>query len=451
MMTRAQMIAKCKKLYPDWPDSKIKTWVDKAMAEDAKDGGTDEAKEMAHSNAIKGIEIFATGTHNGDKYTEQDLDDMVAAFSSLDFRPAIKVGHTKDTPGSPAYGWVTNLKRIGEKLYADFESMHDSVVEAIRNKAYDRVSSEVYFNLKRGGKSFRRALKAVALLGSEVPAVANLVPLHKMEFAESGFEGVHACEQELEVPVEALVATLSERVAGLIQSINEKEFDMKTVAQVKAEIKALSEQLEALKKGKDEDKEAKIATLSTQIAALGVEIAGMSDGDADAATKAALEKATADGKAQAARIAQLEAKDRANQVKERTAKLRVPAFSGAIAALYTAAMEQEGAKVKVYSKDKDGKEVTAEKTLAEITDDFVAQINSQAEKLFKVLATTGGERREEGSDDADPAAELDRKVKAHMAEKSVKSYSDAMIVVLAADAELAKRYEEHTRSRATAN
>ncbi|MDZ4342343.1 MAG: hypothetical protein U1E51_07885 [Candidatus Binatia bacterium] len=332
MLTRAQMTAKRKKLYPAWPDAKVKKWVDDMMVEDAKDGGADESKEMAHSNVIKGVEIFATGTHNGDQYTQQDLDDMVAAFSSLDFRPAIKVGHTKDSPGSPAYGWVTNLKRVGEKLYADFESMHDSVVEAIRAKAYDRVSSEIYFNLKRGAKTFRRALKAVALLGSEVPAVANLIPLHKMEFAESGFEGVHACEQSLEVPVEALVATLSERVTGLIQLINDKEYDMKTVAQVKAEIKTLSEQLDALKKGKDEDKEAKIATLTTQIAALGVEIAKLDDkGDAeDAETKGKLDKAQADLVASNARIAQLEAKDRASQVKERAATLRVPAFLPAI-------------------------------------------------------------------------------------------------------------------------
>lgn len=442
MQTRDELMAKCKKEHPDWTPAQHAAWVEKEMK-----GG----EYAAHSNVIKGIEIFAVGTHNGDKYTEQDLDDMVAAFSSLDFRPAVKVGHTKDTPGAPAYGWVTNLKRVGAKLYADFESMHDSVIEAIRGKAYDRVSSEVYFNLKRGEKTFRRALKAVALLGAEVPAVANLVPLHKMEFAESGFEGVHACEQELTVPVEALVATLSERVTGLIQLVNDKESDMKTIAQVKAEMKTLSEQLEALKKSKDADKDAKIATLSAQIGALGVEIAELAEKGGDNETQRKLAEAEEARKHDAQRIAQLEAKDRANQVKERTAKLRVPAFASAIHALYTAAMEQADTKVKVYSKDKDNKEVVTEKTLAEITDDFVVQINSQAEKLFKALATTGSKQREEGTDDADPAAELDKRIKAHMAEKNVKSYSDAMTAVLAADADLAKRYEEHTRSRATAN
>lgn len=134
---------------------------------------------------IKGVEVFAAGVHNKDTYTEQDLDDMVTAFNALDFRPALKVGHTKDAPGAPSYGWVSNLRRIGKKLVADFTDMHDSVAKAIRDKRYGRVSAEVFFNLHRAGRVYRRALKAVALLGAEVPAVAGLVPLHKMEFAET--------------------------------------------------------------------------------------------------------------------------------------------------------------------------------------------------------------------------------------------------------------------------
>ena len=265
MMTRKDLMVKCKKEHPDWTPEQHMAWVEKEMK-----GG----EYAAHANAIRGIEIFAVGTHNGDPYTEKDLDDMVTAFSELDFRPAIKVGHTKDQPGAPSYGWITGLKRVGEKLYADFESMHDSVVEAIRSKAYDRVSSEVYFNLKRGAKTFRRALKAVALLGAEVPAVAGLTPLHKMEFAESGFEGVHACEQQLEVPVEALVAAFSERVSGLIQLFNEKEqTEMKEIKDLQAKVAELVAQIEALKKGDDKDKDTKIVTLSAQAADLGVKIA----------------------------------------------------------------------------------------------------------------------------------------------------------------------------------
>lgn len=137
-------------------------------------------------NTIRNVEIFKTGRWNNDDYTTQDLDDMVTAHREIDFKPGIKIGHSKDAPGAPAYGYIERLRRVGNKLVADFTSMHDSVVKAIRDRRYSRVSAEVYFNLKRGGRTFRRALKAVALLGAEVPAVAGLLPLHKMEFADLG-------------------------------------------------------------------------------------------------------------------------------------------------------------------------------------------------------------------------------------------------------------------------
>ena len=126
---------------------------------------------------LKGVEIFAAGEHNGDKFTTADLDEMAAAHAKLDYVPPLKQGHSKDNPGQPALGYVTNVRRVGDKLVADFTDMPDPVYDAIKRKSYNRVSSEVYFNLKRNGDVFKRALKAVALLGAEIPAVAGLAPL----------------------------------------------------------------------------------------------------------------------------------------------------------------------------------------------------------------------------------------------------------------------------------
>ena len=211
-MTPAEMRAKVKAAHPDATDKELDAMLVKAKAEHEAE------KEMSfsHSNAVRGVEIFAPGTHNGDPYTEADIDDLVSAFGELDFRPAIKIGHAKDAPGAPAYGWVTNLRKAGGKLVADFESMHDSVITALKDKRYDRVSSEIYFNLKRGGKQFRRALKAVALLGADVPAVAGLKPRHKMEFRDAGeFETLAACEQALDAAEAAETAILEAEVAAL--------------------------------------------------------------------------------------------------------------------------------------------------------------------------------------------------------------------------------------------
>jgi hypothetical protein len=138
-----------------------------------------DAEHQCVERTIRGVEIFRTGVHNQDQYTERDLDDIVSAFNTLDFRPAIKLGHD-NTPGVPAYGWVTNLRRNGDKLIADFRHVDEDVFKWIRQSKYTRLSPEIYFNLNRNGKRYRRALKAVALLGAEVPAVAGLRPLQRM-------------------------------------------------------------------------------------------------------------------------------------------------------------------------------------------------------------------------------------------------------------------------------
>ena len=451
MMSREELMAKCHKMHPDWTPEQHKAWVDKQMA-----------KEAGYSNTIKDVEIFATGTHNGDKYSEADLDKMVAAFGELDFRPAIKIGHTKDNPGAPAYGWVQNLRRAGSKLIADFTDMHDSVVDAVRKKLYDNVSAEIYFNLKRGGKQFDRALKAVALLGAEVPAVAELTPLHKMEFAAAGeFEKVFASETKLDVSPEALFDCLSERMANLIHSFTNEEATMKTKAE---QLKELNEkladvtaQLAKIGSAGDKDKDVQVKELSAKVKEIGEQIKTLSempnDDDATArernAAKVREEQAAKDLKAAQDQIAELQADGRRRSVVEKVAALKVPAFRPGFEAMYAYALTHNAEKVKVYAKDKDGKEQAVDKSLVDIADDFVAHINAQAAKLFKALAETGQVTREEGVDTAaDAGAEIDKRTKEWMRDKKEASYATAMEAVLATDAELAKRYSEQTAERA---
>lgn len=412
-------------------------------------------------NSIRGIEIFAVGKHNGDEYVSADLDDMVSAFADLDFRPAVKIGHTADKPGAPAYGWITNLRRAGDKLIADFESMHDTVISAIREKSYNAVSSEIYFNLKRGGKTFRRALKAVALLGAEVPAVAGLVPLHKMEFAADGeFEKVFATESPLEVSAQAMFECLSERMASII---NLSETDMKTKAEQLKELNdkldAVNVKLLALAGTTDKDKDAAIKKLAEDMTAIRGEIKTLSESsdDADANTrelarqKAEKEETEKRFKAQADQIEELRADARRREVASKVAALKVPAFRPALEALFAYALTHNAEKVKVYSKDKDGKEVPVEKTLADIADGIVADINAQATKLFATLAGSNTPR-EEGSDNPDnPGAEVDKRAHALIADKKAKTYMEAVESVMAADPALAKAYNEQTSARATAH
>jgi hypothetical protein len=424
----------------------------------------EELHVAEYSNDIKGVEIFGAGTHNGDEYTEKDLDDIVSAFNTLDYRPAVKVGHTKDKPGSPAYGWVQNLKRVGNKIHADLTDMHDSVVDAIRNKNYDRVSSEIYFNLKRGGKEFRRALKAVALLGAEVPAVANLVPLHKMEFAAEGFEKVGTLEQELNVPSQALVDALAERVAGLVNLM--KEHDMAKNAEeiktLKAQVEEFNQKIEELKekKGKDmsdEDlaKDPEYKELVAKAEEISDKIAELENDDGDTEEKIAQltkqltesadrEKAAAKAHKELSDKVERIERDRLNlQIGERVKACKIPAFRASLEGLYAYALEHDEAKVKVYSKDKEGKDTAAEKTLAEVVDGVVSEINAQSEKLFKAMAYSGMKAREDGVIEEDVGAEIQKRVSKYRVEhKDVKKYEEALKAVLSDDAELAQRYRD---------
>lgn len=131
---------------------------------------------------INGVEIFASGIHNGDNYSEQDLDGMISAAGQVGFTAPLKLGHMSDgdtaallkAEGMPAFGYIKNLRRVGAKLLADFVNVPRRLASLIKNGAYKRVSAEIYWNYKNNQGSWPRVLKAVALLGGEIPAVTSL-------------------------------------------------------------------------------------------------------------------------------------------------------------------------------------------------------------------------------------------------------------------------------------
>ncbi len=141
------------------------------------------------------VEIFSAGTWNGDDYTVADLHDMVKNFDLLknEIKPPVKLGHNDDglntivTDGQPAYGWVKALKVVGVKLMATITQVPEVLKKAIKAGRYKRVSSEVYWNLKKKtGELYRRVLGAVAFLGSDAPAVTNLADLEALFTRSTG-------------------------------------------------------------------------------------------------------------------------------------------------------------------------------------------------------------------------------------------------------------------------
>lgn len=125
------------------------------------------------------VEVMSTGVWNGHKFTLDDLVEISSNFQRLKdvIKPPVKLGHTPDKPGAPAYGWVTNLKVVGNKLMAILSDLPEMLLKAIRAKRYRRVSSEIFFEYKYGGKDYGKVFSGLALLGAETPAVKDLKDL----------------------------------------------------------------------------------------------------------------------------------------------------------------------------------------------------------------------------------------------------------------------------------
>lgn len=163
---------------------------------------------------IQGVEIFSVGKWNGDEYTHDDLQGMVVAFeeNKVAVRPFLKLGHDDDqkllqNDGLPAAGWIDRVYLYGDKLIADFSSIPKKIFELITSKAYRKVSSEIYWNVKIGDKTYKRMLGAVALLGADTPGVMNLNDILGMYSKVKGderhcYELKHASFGEKETPVQ---------------------------------------------------------------------------------------------------------------------------------------------------------------------------------------------------------------------------------------------------------
>ena len=127
-------------------------------------------------------EIFAVGTWNGGKISLADLEELRVNFELLKphLVPALKLGHSEkqkliaQPDGDPALGWIESLRIEGNKLIALFKGVPEIVKNLIDAKRYRKVSSEIYFGFKWQSKNLGKVLKAVALLGADMPAVTTL-------------------------------------------------------------------------------------------------------------------------------------------------------------------------------------------------------------------------------------------------------------------------------------
>ena len=154
------------------------------------------------------VEIFATGTFRGKTYTPRDLDKMAENFKRLGpkgaklLSPSLAVGHSEeqlfvDRDDMPAIGWVDDVKvkhftdstgKPAAKLYANFVDIVEPIARLINSRAFKKCSSEVYDDfVDDANRSYGKALRRVALLGSELPQIKSLADVPLAMFSERRF------------------------------------------------------------------------------------------------------------------------------------------------------------------------------------------------------------------------------------------------------------------------
>ncbi len=350
---------------------------------------------------IHGVEIFKAGIWNGDPYTERDLEDMVRASREVPFRVPLKLGHTTD-PAAPAVGWLANLRRVGGSLFADFVDLAQATYDAIRRRAYDNVSAEIFWDTQRNGRTFRRMLKAVALLGADIPAV-DLKPIHTVLADESG--EVHAYTMTLgeaeDDDKEGAMSDPKEPVTPDPKS--DKITALETL------VKELTAEKNALKA-----KAASFGTIDEQLRELRAELAAE--------------------KTETAKLAETQ---RQRDISAKTHACQIPAFQPYLRAIYDAVTANPE---RLVAFTVDNSKAPKELSAIAVLDEFVAELNTKAPKLGAAAVVVDPAKRAADYEDAD--AEVDRLTVDYMTKQSVKDYAAAQraVLELPEHAELKTRY-----------
>lgn len=171
------------------------------------------------------FEIFEGGEQtamSGEKisFTEADLDSVVSNFTAdskteTEIAPLV-IGHPKTD--SPAWGWVTEVKREGNKLFAKANDVVEEFESAVKKKMYPKRS----ISLRPDGKGGYR-LRHIGFLGANPPAVKGLAAI---SFAQS--EGDLCFEQASPKHMRRIAWALNS-ISRVFRKIREREIEQKGI------------------------------------------------------------------------------------------------------------------------------------------------------------------------------------------------------------------------------
>ncbi len=132
-------------------------------------------------------EIFRSGNY-GDKgkFSNDDLDAIVANFNSTDQAPIV-IGHPKTD--SPAWGWLSEIRRVGDVLQGKPGNLHSDFEQALSEKKFKNKSVRIA-RTDKGPK-----LLHLGFLGATLPHVEGL-----QQAAQFDGEGHDCIDFEFDLP-----------------------------------------------------------------------------------------------------------------------------------------------------------------------------------------------------------------------------------------------------------
>ena len=148
---------------------------------------------------------------SGCSFTVADLDELVQGYEATkdDLFPPVKLGH-RPPSGSPAVGWLVNIRRVGDQLIADLRGVPPKIAALIKAGAYRARSLELTPKVMVKGKTYSWLATGLALLGAQLPAVDGLGDIF---LSHRHADACGSCDSGLS-PTEAMIA----KALGLSES-----------------------------------------------------------------------------------------------------------------------------------------------------------------------------------------------------------------------------------------
>jgi len=175
---------------------------------------------------LKNVELFRTGTHTDSEgrsreWTLDDLKKIVSRYNPANEEAPAVIGHPKQT--APAYGWLEQVKLVGNRILGDFYQVADEFIAALKAGRFKKRSISLDRELR---------IQHVGFLGAALPGVTGLKDIEFSASAE--FESYEFTTNEGSKPKEDDMDELTKALA----KIKELETALDTA---NAEIKKLKD------------------------------------------------------------------------------------------------------------------------------------------------------------------------------------------------------------------